>query len=91
MYRWVSELSTHPGSQQPWFNGRMLAFQARDAGPIPAGCISEIRLYIAPLAYLVEHYISNVKVAGSIPAGSLYFLFRERKYGIYHIDKLLLI
>jgi len=33
----------------------------------------------APLAYSVEHYLSKVKVAGSIPARSLLILFYKRK------------
>lgn len=70
MYTWISKLFL----LQLWFNGRMFAFKAKDTGSIPVSCILEIYVYLkVPLAYLVEHYISNVKVVGSIPTGSIFY------------------
>ena len=62
----------------------MFAFQAKDTGSIPVGCISETHWHLdtpqkVPLAHLVEHYISNVKVVGSIPTGSIHVFLPPSK------------
>ena len=62
----------------------MFAFQAKDTGSIPVGCIFQKRIGTStpplkvPLAHLVEHYISNVKVVGSIPTGSIHIFLPPR-------------
>ncbi len=55
-----------------WFSGKTSAFQADDAGSIPAtrSILKKLLVVSAHIAQSVEHFLGKEEVAGSIPVMS---------------------
>jgi hypothetical protein len=71
-----------------WFNGRTSAFQADDAGSIPATRSSSYCLMLvfrAHIAQSVEHFLGKEEVTGSNPVMSSILQGRLRRYCVFYI------